>query len=239
MERNELEKIRNVLEYYTSMNELKEIPRTGWLNWGIDENRAEKVASHVYGTQILAFAIWSEFDIPVNIDRVTAMLAHHETEEPVIGDIPLIHDLKKYKDEMGKIAVASITENMAKKNYVRDLVKEFEERQTPEAKFAKFIDKLECDLQSGLYGEEDLVDVNDQDDNESSRVPLVAKLLEEGKSFGEMWMEFGRGIYNYPKEFNDISLYAEENNMHEIKEKHLGKAKQKVKQFVDSVKQDK
>ena len=235
MEDAKMTKVKKVLEYYLSMYPLKQIPRTGWLNWGIDYNRAEKIAAHVVGTQQLAYAIWSEYDIPVNIDRVISMLAFHETEEPVIGDIPLVHDLKEYKGEMGKIAVTSLTENLSKNSYIRGLVNEFEERKTLEAKFAKFCDKLECDLQSKLYDEENVVDVNDQDDNMSAKVPLVVKLLEEGKSFGEMWMEFGRNTYNYPEEFNDISVYAEENNLHDIMNDHIDKAKEKVKTYLNTV----
>ena len=236
MDKSELKKIKNILEYYLSIGDLKEIPRTGWLNWGIDSNRAEKVADHTLLTQHLAYAIWSEYDIPVNIDRVISMLAFHEIGEPVIGDIPLVHDLRDYKDEMENIAVNSITEHLYKRNYARDLYREFEERKTPEAKFAKFIDKLECDLQSKVYDEENLVDVNDQDSNVSSKVPLVVKLLEEGKSFGEMWMEFGRESYHYPDELNRVSEYAEYNDLHSIKNNHLGYAKKKVKDYLDSIK---
>ena len=94
MEKTELEKIKSVLEFYLSMISLKDVPRTGWLDWNVKRERIESVPDHVYGTQQLAYSIWSEFDIPVNIDRVISMLAFHETEEPVIGDIPLVHDLK-------------------------------------------------------------------------------------------------------------------------------------------------
>ena len=186
-----------------------------------------------------SFRCKCEYDIPVNIDRVISMLAFHETEEPVIGDIPLVHELKKYKKEMGAIAVTSLTENMAKKSYVRGLVQEFEEQKTPEAKFAKFIDKLECDIQSKLYDEEDTVDLSDQEDNQSSHVPLVEQLLKDGKSFSGMWMEFGRMTYGYPEEFENVSEFAEENNLHEIRDAKLDAAKQKVKAYLKTVEENK
>ena len=144
-------KITKALDFYLSMTSLKEVERSGWLDWGVKRNRIESVAEHVYGTQQLAYAIWSEFDILVNIDRVIAMLAVHETEEPIIGDISLASDLRKYKKEIGKIATESILDGMKRKSYVQDLIDEFEEGKTPEAKYAKFIDKLECDIQAKLY----------------------------------------------------------------------------------------
>lgn len=235
MENTRSEKIKNILEFYLSATYLKDVPRTGWLNWKVKRDRIEYVPDHIFATTQLAFAFWSEFDIPVNIDRVIAMLSFHETEEPVIGDIPLVHDLKKYKKEMGAIAVTSLTENMAKKNYIRGLIAEFEEQKTPEAKFAKFIDKLECDIQSKIYDEEETVDLSDQEDNQSSHVPLVEKLLNEGKSFSKMWMGFGRASYGYPEEFESVSKYAEENNLHEIRDTKIEAAKQKVKAYLKTV----
>ena len=233
MEKTKINKIKDALKFYLTMTLLKDVPRTGWLNWNVKRDRIESVADHTFGAQQLAYAIWSEFDIPVNFDRVIAMLSFHETEETVIGDIPLVHDLKKYKKEMGQVAVSSLTEPMTKKDYIRGLIAEFEECKTKEAKFAKFIDKLECDLQSKIYDEECEIDLNDQENNPSAHVELVEKLLGEGKTFSEMWMEFGRGIYNYPEEFNDISTYAEGSNLHEIRENNINESKEKVKTYLD------
>lgn len=233
MEKTRIDKIKDVLKFYLAMNSLKDIPRTGWLDWNVKRDRIESVADHTCGTQQLAYAIWSEFDVPVNFERVIAMLSFHETEEPVIGDIPLVHDLKKYKKGMGEVAVSSLSEPMNKKDYIRGLIAEFEEGKTKEAKFAKFIDKLECDLQSKIYDEECEIDLNDQENNPSAHVELVEKLLGEGKTFSEMWMEFGRGIYNYPEEFNDISTYAESSNLHEIRDNNINEAKEKVKTYLE------
>ncbi len=228
-------KILNVLEFYLTTNELKNVPRTGWVLWGIDKNKAEKVAAHVYACQQLAYAIWSEFEVPVNIDKVIMMLAFHETEEPIIGDMPLVHEYKQYKDEMGKIAVSSVTENLSKNSYIRELIKEFEEQKTPEAKFARFIDKLECDLQSKIYDEENLVDMHDQENNPCAKVLFYAERIAREYGFSETWMEYGREKYGYPKEFNEISKFAQSANLHEIKDTHMGKAKAKVKNFLDRI----
>ena len=227
-------KINNVLEYYLAMTTLDEIPRTGWLNWHVDRDRIESVGEHTTDTQQLAWAMWSEFDIDVNIERVIAMLSIHETEEPVIGDIPLVHDLKKYKKEMGAIAVNEMTSGLAKKKYLRDLVSEFEKQETPEAVFAHFCDKMVCDIKSKYYDEDSVIDLSNQDDNPSSKVELVKSLLKEFESFSAMWMRFGRYIYGYPEEFDLLSRYAEHSNLHEIRDNKLNKAKVKVNEFVSS-----
>ena len=231
------DKLSSTLGFYTSTLALKDKPRTGWLDWHVNRERIESVSDHVFGTEQLAFALWSELGLEdyVDIDRVIAMLAVHETEEPVIGDIPLVHNLKPYKSEMGKIAVSEITKSLDKKEYIRSLIREFESQSTPEAKLAKYIDKLECDLMSKVYDEEDTVDLNNQADNPSAHVPLVEELLGEGKSFSEMWMGFGRKIYNYPKAIDDLSRYAEGHNLHAMQDEIINEARKKVKVYLDTV----
>lgn len=233
------EQMSNALGYYLAMNTLKDIKRTGWLDWKVKRERIESVFDHTCGTQQLAYALWSELGLKdyVNIDRVLAMLSVHETEEPVIGDIPLVHDLKPYKKEIGNIAVQSITSSLAQKEYSRGLIKEFEEQKTLESILAKLAcDKLECDIMSKVYDEEDTVDLNNQADNASANVPLVEELLGEGKSFSGMWMEFGRQVYNYPKSIDQFSRYAEGHNLHAMQDEIISEAKKKVKVYLDTVK---
>ena len=54
-----------------------------------------------------------------------------------------------------------------------------------------------------------------------------------------MWMIFGRMSYNYPEELNEISKYAQENNLNNIRERKLNESKQRVKDYLDSVKKEK
>lgn len=235
MEKTEKERIESVLKYTLSMDSLNDTERQGYVDWNVKRKRRESVGEHSYSTIPLAIAIWSEFNLPINIDRVIAILSVHETEEPIIGDLPLVSDLKQYKKEIGKIAVNAMTECLNKNDYVLGLIKEFEEGKTPEAKYAKYCDKLQCDIKAKYYDEEGIIDLTDQEGNPNFHHSLVQELLNEGKSFGEMWMEFGRIVYNYPEEFNKISEYAENNNLHEIRDNHMNKGKEKVKNYLDNV----
>ena len=45
----ESEKIINALKFYLLATELKDKIRSGWKIWGIDKERIESVAEHVYG----------------------------------------------------------------------------------------------------------------------------------------------------------------------------------------------
>ena len=81
------DKIKTILDYYILTSKLKDVIRSGWKAWGVKRERLESVAEHIYGTCMLAVAIWSETLPEVNISEVIMMLALHETEEVIIGDI--------------------------------------------------------------------------------------------------------------------------------------------------------
>ena len=88
------------------------------------------------------------------------------------------------------------------------MIIEFDERKTKEADFAYHCDKLECDLQSKLYDEEDCVNLDDQKGNKTLYDERVQKLLKSGKSWSDMWLTFGQQVYSYDENFTEVSNYA-------------------------------
>ena len=79
----------NVLKYYVLCNKLKDVIRTGWKDWHVERTRVESVAEHIYGVQMLALAMHSEYKYDIDISKVIFMLAVHELEEIIIGDLTL------------------------------------------------------------------------------------------------------------------------------------------------------
>ena len=201
----------NVIRYYTLCNKLKDIIRTGWKDWHVDRDRVESVAEHVYGTQMLAIAMKSEYQYDIDISKVIMMLAIHEIGEAVIGDLTQIQISKEEKKKIEHEAVHNILNELIDGNKLEELFLEFDDGKTKEAKFAYWCDKLECDLQCKLYDEENCVDLNNQSDNESSYDNKVKELLDSGKSWSEMWMSFGQDRYNYDDNFKSVSDYVMNN----------------------------
>ena len=80
-------KEKNVIDFYVLCNKLKDVVRTGWKNWGVKRTRVESIAEHIYGVQMLAMAMWSEYGYNIDLFKVLAMLAVHELEETKIGDL--------------------------------------------------------------------------------------------------------------------------------------------------------
>ena len=206
-------KEQNVIEYYVLCNKLKNIIRTGWLDWKVKRKRIESVAEHIYGTQMLALAIYSEYKYEIDIKKVILMLALHELEEIKIGDITQFQITKKEKKKIGKKAVEDIIKNLNIKEDIDKIIDEFDERITKEALFAHHIDKLECDLQCKLYDEEKCVDLNNQEGNTTYYDKEVQEYIKNGDSWSKMWLNYDKKRYNYDENFISILEYALENDI--------------------------
>ena len=203
---------KNVIEYYVLCNKLKRVIRTGWEDWNISSERIESVAEHIYGVMMLAIAMYSEYEYNLDIKKVLYMLSVHELEEIIIGDLTMFQISREEKKKMGHEAITKILSKLKKKDEIMNLILEFDERKTEEAKFAYMCDKLECDLQARLYDLDGYADLTNEN-NLILNDPKVHSLLDKGYSFSEMWLHFGQETYPYDDNFLKVSNYALENDI--------------------------
>lgn len=214
-------KEENIINYYVICNRLKNIIRTGWKDWNVKRDRIESVAEHIFGTQMLAIAMKSEYQYDVNIMKVIFMLAVHELGEAVIGDLTQFQISKQEKEKLEHEAVHRILGDLLDGNQIEQFFLEFDSHNTKESIFAYQCDKLECDLQSKLYDEEGCVDLTKQDGNDTMKNKKVQYLLENGASWSTMWLQYGQQVYPYDDNFRAISNYAINNEISEVKERKL------------------
>lgn len=212
-----MSKEQNVVNYYVICNRLKDVIRSGWKNWNVRRERIESVAEHVFGTQMLAIAMKSEYKYDVDIMKVIFMLAVHELGESLIGDLTQFEISKEEKEKMEHEAVGKILNGLLDGKQIEQLFLEFDSHNTKEAMFAYQCDKLECDLQSKLYDEEGCVDLKHQEGNTTIENAKVQKLLKTGTSWSTMWMRFGQQVYPYDENFMAVSNYAINNAIGENK----------------------
>ena len=206
-------KEESVIKYYVLCTKLKDLIRKGWQDWNIQRDRVESVAEHIYGTQMLAISMYSEYNYDINILKVILMLAIHETEENIIGDLTLFDINKQEKKGIGHEAIFDVFSSLTNKEELINLVLEFDECMTKEAKFAFWCDKLECDIMSKLYDEENCIDLTKQDNNKTFFNDDVQTLLKTEKSFSGMWLKFGQQRYNYDENFFDVSSFVKTNSI--------------------------
>ena len=126
----------------TNMREwlgLKHVKREGWVRAGVDS--PESVAAHSWGMSILAMHLCPD---NLNKMRVLEMCLVHDLPEVEVGDLTPDDDTStKRQDEhnaMTKLAPQWL-----------NLFEEYEEQVTEEAKFVKYLDKLDMALMARIY----------------------------------------------------------------------------------------
>lgn len=192
------DKIKAILDYYILTNKLKDVVRSGWKAWGVKRERVESVAEHIYGTCMLAIAIWSETLPEVNISEVLMMLALHETEEIIIGDITPYDSAEKQKIKaQGEKATLAVFKNLIAKDVYFKLVHDFNTGATKEAVFARKCDKLESDLQARLYSDQGVLKFANAGEIKNNKDVLALK-QKVGEDVADMFCIADR------KHFEDI-----------------------------------
>lgn len=216
-----MSKEQNVVNYYVLCNKLKDVIRTGWVDWKVQRERVESIAEHIFGVQMLAIAMKSEYQYDLDIMKVIYMLAIHELGETIIGDLTQFQISREEKEKIEHEAVHNILSSLLDGEQIESLFLEFDSHETPEAIFAYQCDKLECDIQSKLYDQEGCVDLEHQEGNATANNEFVKQLLENGQSWSDMWLEFGQRKYPYDENFMSVSHYVKENSISESFTKKL------------------
>lgn len=210
-----MNKEENVIKFYCICNRLKNITRKGWKAWNVNRERIESVAEHIFGAQMLAVAIKSEYGCDVDIMKVICMLAIHELGEAIIDDLTQFEISNVEKKKIEHKAVHDILGGLLDGQTIEELFLEFDEHKSKDAFFAYQCDKLECDLQCKLYDEEYCVDLNDPTiDPKVLSNPLVKQLVAIEKDWSTVWLKFDQQVYPYDENFRAISSYAMNNEIH-------------------------
>lgn len=199
---------KSVVEFYVLCNRLKNVIRTGWKNWNVKRERIESVAEHIFGVQVLAIAMYSQYQYDIDLSKVCLMLAVHELEEILIGDLTEWDISKEDKLERGHEAVSKILSNLLSKEKIEELIWEFDTMETKEALFSYHCDKLECDLQCKLYDEEGCVDMFSEENSFLYQRSESLKISEEDKTWSDRWLSHDRDKFLDDDNFLEVLDYV-------------------------------
>ena len=140
----EKQRLEAQIGFILEIDRLKTISRRTYLT---DKSRFENSAEHSWHIAIMAMVLADYANAP-NIDllRVIKMLLIHDLVEIDAGDT-FVYDSDAGADKQDReLAAAERIFNLLPKDqsvHFRDLWDEFEERKTPEAKFAAALDRLQ------------------------------------------------------------------------------------------------
>lgn len=178
----------------SSAFDLYEIPRTGWINRGIDPEKVENVGQHTEALTKLYLSLVDKIDQKNKLDRtkMMRMIQIHDWPESLAGDqVALCDDknreknlkIKKQREEIE--AMKNICARFGESGkQLLDLWLEFETGNSVEAKLIRQLDKLQAvekALKYQIQGE--AVSAQEFIDNVKKRnlitEPILVELLEE------------------------------------------------------------
>jgi len=150
-------KLNELLE---RLNNLKRIPRTGWLLCNIPLGEVEDVAQHTFDVAAITLLLADELGrtgTKLNRERALSMAVVHDWAEASIGDFPYTA-LKHLgpagtKKNIEEKALGDILRGLPNKEKYMGLWREYSEKHTVEAKLVHASDYLSMLVQAVKYHE--------------------------------------------------------------------------------------
>jgi len=134
--------LQEIIDFISYIDQLKNVIRKNGLH---DGSREENTAEHSWHAALSALLLAPYADQKLDIDKVIKMLLIHDLVEIEAGDT-FVYDRKEVakqglsEAEAADIILSKLPEQQGE--MLQNLWDEFEARETPEAKFAKAIDRF-------------------------------------------------------------------------------------------------
>lgn len=155
------EKYEGILAFYKQYTKLNELLRTGWVMRHVPAKHLESAADHTLQVVMLAHTFVYELGITdIDMSKLAPMAFLHDLAETIVGDISIIHvnteEDRRRKHEAEMSAIKKILAHLSPEvaAYYFSLWMEFEEKETPTAKFLFQVDKIDAVMKSENYSEE-------------------------------------------------------------------------------------
>ncbi|MGI6500798.1 MAG: HD domain-containing protein [Anaerostipes sp.] len=139
----QLSRLEQQLQFIVEIDKVKKITRQTYL---ADLSRKENDAEHSWHMALMAFILKEYANEEVDVLRVIEMLLIHDLVEIDAGDTYLYDEEARKEAAIREEKAAQRIFQMLPKEqekYVYDLWREFEDRETPESKFANTLDRVQ------------------------------------------------------------------------------------------------
>lgn len=137
-----------MISLFHKIGRLKDIKRAGWVRVGIQE--PESVADHTYRCAFMVMILSDMFEM--DYEKLLKMALLHDIAEIKTGDITPYDNISfEDRKEREHRAITEIFNNSPHSQIYIDLLREYTEQKSVEAKLVKNIDKLEMALTAVEY----------------------------------------------------------------------------------------
>lgn len=141
--------LKKILKVFLTLQWAKELPRQGFIAMGFKRSEADSVAAHSWTTAVLAYLLAVEMKKngeKVDPEKVLKMALFHDMAETIVGDVGT------FVKGMAKGAFAPIEEeglkwlvsDLPSNREITNLVEEYMQRKTIEARICKVADNLDA-----------------------------------------------------------------------------------------------
>ena len=133
--------MKNIANLLFEAKMLKEIPRSGFHFLGSGK---ESIAEHSFSTTFIAYVL-SQLEPDIDALKLISMCLVHDLPETRVGDLNAVH--KTYVTANEVKAVKDITDSLPFGSSITNLIAEFNEGNSPEARLAYDADQLSLILE--------------------------------------------------------------------------------------------
>ena len=156
-----IQDLKKILKVFLTLQWAKELPRQGFIAMGFKRNEADSVAAHSFSTALLAYFLAKQLQKEgekIDPDKVLKMGLVHDIGETIVGDVGtfvkgMAGGVFKDIEEEG---VKALVGGLDSEREIIELVEEYNERKTLEARVVKVADNLDALAQAkGVPGASD------------------------------------------------------------------------------------
>ncbi len=153
--------LKKILKVFLTLQWAKELPRQGFIAMGFKRNEADSVAAHSFVTALLAYFLAKQLQkegMKIDPEKVLKMGLFHDIGETIVGDVgTFVKGMAGgvFKD-IEKEGVGALVEELDSKEEIIELISEYNDRNTLEARVVKVADNLDALAQAkGVPGAKD------------------------------------------------------------------------------------
>jgi putative hydrolase of HD superfamily len=142
----------SVLQLLLYANQLKRIPRTGWVMRGVAD--AESVSDHSFGVAFIALLLAQMVEQSVDIAKLLTIALLHDLPEAVLSDVPATASNRippQTKREAEDGVLSDLLDELPQREQWRVWWGEFEDGTSVEANLVRDADRLDMLIQARVY----------------------------------------------------------------------------------------
>ncbi len=149
---SEATSLARVFEFLETCDKLKSVSRSAWLT---DHSRHENSAEHSWHLAVFCLLMQRELKVQVDSGRVIELVLCHDLVEILAGDTNVYDVAGRLAQQQREAAAATelfglLPDDLGR--FVDGCWREFEAAETPEARFAKAMDRLQAMAQNCFAG---------------------------------------------------------------------------------------